>query len=366
VTAIEEADDMLLNAPWRYIMRAPEAGTEGTMSAMRSLVRLVAILAVLLVAPAGAQAARVRTLAATVDQLLALEVRPFAIAHRGLGNNLGEDPSRPIENTAAAVEAGFKAGASVVEVDVQLTLDRRVVLYHDDFLPDHTCISQLTLAQLRARLPDVSTLEEILEITRHFNGTHPLRGILIVELKAAAPLCDPNDRQDHAIVSTVSHVIRQARMTSQVLFTSLSPALLYLARHHAPEIDRILSLVALQFLTEQEARDEFGAALVFIHKKLNLGLQWVELGGVFRLPGYRSLEELLRTAAITQARVVEAELLLLRSNPILVAILNAAGYKVLGFTAEDDDDWTLLDALGVDGIYTNDVPLGVERQAAIP
>ena len=39
--------------------------------------------------------------AATVDDLLALDVRPFAIAHRGFGANLGEDPSRPIENTVA-------------------------------------------------------------------------------------------------------------------------------------------------------------------------------------------------------------------------------------------------------------------------
>jgi glycerophosphoryl diester phosphodiesterase len=330
------------------------------MSAMPIIIRLVAVLVVLLVAPGGALAARARALEATVEQLLALDMRPFAIAHRGFGDNLGANLSRPIEDTVAAVAEGFNAGASVVEVDVQLTRDGRAALYHDDLLSDHTCINQLTLAELQARLPYVPSLEEVLDVARHVNQAHPLRGILIVELKAAAPLCDPKDRQDHAIVSEVVRVIRKARMTRQVLLTSFSPALLYLAQRHAPEIDRILSLAA------KEAREMFGDALVLIHKKLNLGLQWVELGGVFRLPGYGSLEELLRTAAITGVRVVEAELQLLHSTPALVAILHAAGYKVLGFTAEDLDDWTFLDGLGVDGIYTNDVPLGIAHEAPIP
>ena len=337
------------------------------MSAMRIVVRLAAVVVALVVAPGGAHAARVRTLEATVDQLLSLDVRPFAIAHRGFGDNLGEDPSRPIEDTAAAVEAGFKAGASVVEVDVQLTRDGHVAVYHDDFLLDGTCINQLTLAELQARLPQVPTLDEILDVARSFNGLHPLRGLVIVELKAAAPLCDPHDRMEHAITSAVIRVIRTTRMTHQVLFTSLSPALLYLAQRHAPEIDRILSVSALQLLTEEEAEAMFGDALVLIHKKLNLGLQWVELEGVFRLPGYRSLDELLRTAAITGVRVVEADLLLLHSaGAPLVQLLHAAGYKVLGFTATDLDDWTFLDGLGLDGIYTNDIPLGLKEQASIP
>jgi len=51
----------------------------------------------------------------------------------------------------------------------------------------------------------------------------------IVELKAAAPLCDPDDTQEHAIVSAVTSVIRRMGMTSQVMLTSFSPALLYLA-----------------------------------------------------------------------------------------------------------------------------------------
>ncbi|PYO53390.1 MAG: hypothetical protein DMD83_24185, partial [Candidatus Rokuibacteriota bacterium] len=35
----------------------------------------------------------------TVDDLLDLDAKPFAIGHRGFGDNLGEDPARPIEDT---------------------------------------------------------------------------------------------------------------------------------------------------------------------------------------------------------------------------------------------------------------------------
>jgi glycerophosphoryl diester phosphodiesterase len=329
--------------------------------------QVAAAIVLLAVAPDAARAARARALDATAALLLGLEVRPFAIAHRGFGENLGEDRSRPIENTLAAVERGFKEGASVVEVDVQLTRDHRVAVFHDDFLPDFTCLNNLTLAELQARLPHVPTLEEILAVARRFNGLHPLRGIVIIELKAAAPLCDPHDTQERAIVTTVTEVIRHVRMTEQVLFTSLSPALLYLARRHAPDIERILSVSGVQFLTQEQVAEAFDLPVTLIDKRLDLGLQWADVGEVYRLPGYRSVAELLRTAALTDARVVEADLLLLHSaGAPLVSGLHAAGLKVLGFTVNSVSEWQFLESLGVDGIYTNDVPMGIERQAPIP
>jgi tRNA(Ile)-lysidine synthase TilS/MesJ len=39
---------------------------------------------------------------------------------------------------------------------------------------------------------------------------------------------------------------------------------------------------------------------------------------------------------------------------------------VLGFTANDAAEWFFLQSLRVDGIYTNDVPFGVENQAPLP
>ena len=315
----------------------------------------------------GAHPGRPAHSVATVEELLNLPVRPFAIAHRGFGDNLGEDPSRPIENTVRAVRAGFKAGVSVVEVDVQLTRDGQVAVFHDDFLPDFTCINQLTLAELQDRVPWVPTLHAVLNQARHFNHRGALSGLVIVELKAAAPLCDPDDTQEHAIVSAVTRVIRHSHMTHQVMLTSFSPALLYLAAGKAPEVARILSISGLQFLTAPEIQALLGLPVTLIDKHPNFGLQWAEIGPIFRLPGYRSVAEVLSTAAVTGVRVVEADLFFLSSaGAPFVDLLHGFGLKVLGFTANDATEWLLLQSLGVDGIYTNDVPFGVENQAPIP
>jgi glycerophosphoryl diester phosphodiesterase len=300
---------------------------------------------------------------ATVDHLLNLEEQPFAIAHRGFGENLGEDSSRPIENTLSAVRAGFTAGVSVVEVDVQLTRDGHVAVFHDDFLPDFTCVNQLTLAELQYRLPEVPTLLAVLNEARSFYHPGVLSGLFIVELKAAAPLCDPGDTQEQAIVSAVTGVIRRARMSDEVMLTSFSPALLYLAAGEAPEVTRILSISGLQFLTGPEIEDLLGLPVTLIDKNPDFGLQWAEIGPIFRLPGYRSIAEVLSTAAVAGVRVVEADLFFLSTaGAPFVDRLHGCGLKVLGFTATDATEWFFLQSLGLDGIYTNDVPLGVENQ----
>jgi len=314
-----------------------------------------------------AAASALRTLPATVAILLDLDVRPFAIAHRGFGDNLGEDPTRPIENTIRSVRAGYRAGASVVEVDVQLTRDGEVAVYHDDFLPDLTCLDRLTLSELQERLPHVPSLQAVLQQARKFNdGSGPIRGLLIVELKAPAPLCDPDDTQERAIVSAVARVIRRMRMTEQVLLTSFSPALLSLARDAAPEIARALAVSGLQFLTAEEIEARLGLPVTLVDKDIDVGLQWAEIGGIFRLPGYRSGRQLLATAAATDVGVIEADLDLLRTRGArLVNALHAHGLKVFGFTATTPGEWFFLASLGLDGIYTNDLPFGVRHEATL-
>jgi glycerophosphoryl diester phosphodiesterase len=260
------------------------------------------------------------------------------------------------------------AGVSVVEVDVQLTSDGEVAVLHDEFLPDRACVNSVTLSELQARLPHVPSLQAVLNQARKFNAdSGPLSGLMIVELKPAAPACDPDDAQERVIVSAVTAAVRRMGMTEQVLFTSFSPALLFLAAGEAPEIARILAINGLQFLEPAEIERRLGFAVVLIKKALDLDLRWAEIGPLFRLPGYRSIGEVLATAAVVGAAIVEADLVFLESaGPPLVEALRAFGFKVFGFTANDADDWARLEALGVDAIYTNDVPLGVRSQAPLP
>ena len=327
----------------------------------------------------SAAAAGRRSPEATVDELLQTALPPFAIGHRGFGDNLGEDTSRPLENTVSAVRAAFLAGVSVVEVDVQVTRDGEVAVLHDEILlPDFACASDLTLSALQARLPHVPSLQAVLNQVRRFNQeSGPLRGLVIVELKAAAPLCDPDDTREEAIVSAVVSVIRRMAMMDQVMLASLSPQLLALAAREAPEIVRILTVSGLQFLTVEELDAEFhcgtenavpGVCPVVPSPKDALGLQWGQLGILHRLPGYSSVEELLGSAVMTGVRVVEADLplLLMGDGAAFVEFMHAQSLKVFGFTVGTEAEWLFFEALGVDGIYTNDVPLGILNQAPIP
>jgi glycerophosphoryl diester phosphodiesterase len=311
----------------------------------------------------------------TAEDFLRLGVRPVAIGHHGIGPNRGENPALPIENTVDSVRQAYRLGARVVEVDVQLTRDGRLAVFHDDFLSDFTCVRGLTLAQLQQRLPYVPELHEVLEVARHFNkkAGDDLGGILIVELKAFSPLCDPGDQLEQAVVSAVVPEVRQAEMADQVIFDSFSPALLYLLAQAAPEIPRELDLSGLQLLTPAQVQAITGLPVTIINKKNSLGLTWAEIGPVFRLPGYASVQQFLGTGIATRARIVGGEMNFFGpaeqqqpgSGAAFVAAAHSLGFRVFADPAGTAADWNFFTSLGVDAIYSN-IPLGVLLQPVIP
>src|SRR5437899_4757806 len=247
----------------------------------------------------------------TADDFLRLTLGPIAIGHHGVGPyNPATNPGLPIENTVDSLKLAYSLGARVVEVDVQLTQDGKLAVFHDDFLADFTCIHALTLDQLQQRLPFVPELRQVINVAREFNNRagDDLGGILIVELKAFSPHCDPADEFEQAVVSAAVNEVKQAKFADRVSFDSFSPALLYLASQTAPEIPRQLDLDGLQLLTPAQVQAVTGLPVTIINKKISLGLIWEEIGPVFRLPGYASPEQFLITGIVTSARVVGGEM----------------------------------------------------------
>jgi len=49
-------------------------------------------------------------------------------------------------------------------VDVQLTQDGKLAVFHNDYLSDFTCIDSLTMDQVQARLPFVPELHQVLAL----------------------------------------------------------------------------------------------------------------------------------------------------------------------------------------------------------
>src|SRR6266851_2113395 len=311
----------------------------------------------------------------TAEDFLQLNVRPIAIGHHGVGPNTGQDPSLPIENTVDSVRLAYNLGARVVEVDVQLTQDGQLAVFHDDFLSDFTCIHSLTLDQLQQRLPYVPELRQVIDVAREFNerSGDDLGGILIVELKAFSPHCDPADQFEQPLVSAAVSEVRQTKMTDKVIFDSFSPALLYLAAQAAPGIPRELDISGLQLLTPAQIEAITGLPVTIIPKNISLGLTWAEIGQIFRLPGYASPQQFLATGMALQVRIVGGEMDFFGpaeqqhpgSGTAFVQAAHSLGLRAFADPANTPADWDFFASLGVDAIYST-IPMGVQLQPAIP
>ena len=295
---------------------------------------------------------------------------PTAVGHRGVGVNLGEDLDRPIENTRDSVKQAYEDGISMVEIDVQITSDGKVVAFHDDFLSDFSCINAMTYKELRQRLGDVSLLKNILNTARSYrHRKQGPSGLVIVELKAPSPLCDPDDSTEFDYVSAVIEVIRERDMENQVILQSFSPTLLQLALGIAPEIERQLAASIVQFLTPEQVEVATGLPVAIISKN-DFGLEWAEIGPLFRLPGYEDLAQFIGISLEVGSRGVALDALILfqaeQSLPggasLIVDTLHLLGLPVMTYTLNTAGEWFAATSWGVDGIITDDIPLGLMLQ----
>jgi glycerophosphoryl diester phosphodiesterase len=60
----------------------------------------------------------------SIARFLGKDTGPFVSAHRGYS-------TKAPENTLPALEAAFKAGSDIAEIDVRMTVDGNPVLLHD-------------------------------------------------------------------------------------------------------------------------------------------------------------------------------------------------------------------------------------------
>lgn len=305
-----------------------------------------------------------------IEDVLQGDTLPFAIGHRGSGANLGEDPQLPIENTALSVRHAYRQGIQIVEVDVQLTKDGQVVAFHDDFLEDFTCINSLTFRQLRKQVSPASRLQDVLNVAHAFNRhrAHP-SGLLIIEMKAPAPLCDPSDTTEEEYVAAVVKAIRRRGMGRQVMLESFSPSLLAIAQELAPNILRQPAANVLQFLDPATIEAATGLPVTIVDKD-DFGLTWAEIGPVFRLPGYASFEEFVGVALALRSRSITLDIQFLGlaeqtqpgSAAVLVDTIHGFGMGTMMFTLNTAEEWLFAKSLGIDGIYIDDIGLGLELQ----
>ncbi|MCI0504561.1 MAG: glycerophosphodiester phosphodiesterase [Gammaproteobacteria bacterium] len=314
----------------------------------------------------------------TVDDLLEDKPRPFVIGHRGYGENLGEDPDKPIENTVESVRRAFKEGVSIVEVDVVMTADNVAVALHDDYLSDLTCVNTLTFGELKQLLPYVPSLRQILNAAKQFSLRNPgkhgesISGLVNIEVKTPAPLCDPDDATEAALVASVLRAVDKTNSSGQVIIEAFSPVILSMFAAEAPAVKRNFSINMLQLLSEEQVEEITGLPVTLIDKADGFGLQWAEIGVFFRLPGYTSIDEYINVALALGAQLVTLDKLipaLLDSMQpggavLLVGQIHSLGLNATVYTVDTETEWLFMSEIGIDGIYTNDIPMGLSLEGS--
>jgi len=142
--------------------------------------------------------------------------RPWALGHRGVRGSLPE-------NTLAAFRAALDAGLDGLETDVQRTRDGALVLVHD-FRVAGMRVCDASEAELRAAVPQLATLAELLALVRERPGT-----LLNLELKTVGW----NDRRLAAAVATA---LAASGLGERLLVSSFSPLALLRLRLRAPRL----------------------------------------------------------------------------------------------------------------------------------
>lgn len=157
----------------------------------------------------------------------------MVIAHRGAS---GQAP----ESTAAAIRLALRARADMIELDVQMTQDQRLVIFHDDRL-DRTTNGRGRL--IRRRYRDVAGLDAGAWFSPRFAGER----ILLVSqaLRLIPPPCRINlelkrTRRPAALIRGLVRGLRWTRAGRRVLVSSFDASLVGRVRTCAPRVPTAL------------------------------------------------------------------------------------------------------------------------------
>ena len=244
---------------------------------------------------------------------------PWVIAHRGYSQNFPE-------NTLAAFQAAVTAGVPMIELDVMLSRDRKMVVIHDAALErttsGHGAVNQYTLEELKMldagswfnskyadeRLPELSEVLDLIDGQTRVN----------IEIKANAY---EHHHPEDAIEKQVVDLVKQKNLQDAVLISSF-------------EIDILVQIASMEdppaiaLISKTPATKR----IVAICKQLNV-FSWH--------PDQRI------------------------ATPHQVDMMHAAGLKVFPYKVDTFEDYQKMTNMQVDGVITDD-PVTADQWPRIP
>ncbi|PZR53426.1 glycerophosphodiester phosphodiesterase [Xylanimonas oleitrophica] len=230
--------------------------------------------------------------------------RPLVVAHRG-------NSSVAPQNTLAAFESAWRAGADSIEIDVQLTADGHVVVIHDDTV-DATTSGTGALASLDR--VDVRALDAGSWFSSAYAGQRVPTFQEVVELLVRRPgielLLEVKGSWTAEQVRLVTEPLREAGLSDRVLGQSFWP--------------------------------ETVAAIGEADPGLRRGLLVAEVPG--------DLTERCADLGVMTCNPMGS---LLVEDPDLVRRLHEAGLQVMVWTLNEAAHWEQAVRLGVDAVITD-------------
>ena len=243
---------------------------------------------------------------------------PWIIGHRGFKKKYPE-------NTLAGFRAAMDTGVPMIELDVTLSRDRKLVVIHDDTLDrttnGHGPVGDQTLEQLK-RLDAGSwfhsdfkgeRLPQLVEVLKMVKG----RGMINIEIKSNAY---ESHHPPDAIEKQVVDLVMQENAADKILISSFNAEILQ-------QISEIAGRPELALISSEPADEHTLEFCRNIH-----AFSWH--------PDHR---------VATEDQVKR---------------MHAAGIRVFPYTVNTFEDYAAMRAMGVDGIITDDPEAAKAWQAA--
>ncbi len=255
------------------------------------------------------------------------------------------------ENTLPAFSAAIEAGTPVLELDLHVTKDGEIVIHHDYFVDDwlivesdraskmpHLLIRNLELKELKKidcgnkisldfpkqqQVPGtaIPTLDELFELINCSSSPHAQTVKLNLEIKRD-PRYPELTISANELAAQVIAKVGNAGFSKRVYYSSFDPEVL-------SELRAIDCKAELGFIFSAESLD--------LAKRL--------------LPD-NPMALLFELAASFDAKVLSPEQGLLIDAKIVLAMKNA-GFRVVPWVVNSEEDWRRCIELGVDGLITD-------------
>jgi glycerophosphoryl diester phosphodiesterase len=264
--------------------------------------------------------------------------------HRG---NRGLRP----ENTLPAFATAIEAGADTLELDLLVSKDGELIIYHDYLVNEHLCtyldgspishprlIHSLTLSEIKQldcgrkknsefpkqsliRGTQIPTLGELLELIRNLPHPNAKKIRLNLEIKR-----DPNHPEftlnPPELVKKVIDKVKQSKFSDRVYYSSFDPEVL-------SEVRKVDPNAQIGFLFDEESLDE-----------------------ARKIDPQAGIEFLVHLASSLKADVLSPEHSFLK-DANYVRSLQKSGFRVIPWTVNHHKRWAELIEMGVDGMISD-------------